>query len=231
MTEATRARTGREREASLRENVAADLAAVARIKGHQRLNVLRVVDALALPGSCAVLMFRIAVAFHRRGLKPVSRALYFLNVVLFGAALHPAARVGPGLVVAHPVGMGWGEFFTCGRNATMTAGVRFGTAASSDPARNGHPTLGDDVVMLDGAKAMGSVTIGDRAIVGANTLVLADVPPEAIMVGQPARIAKMRSDRQIRTDPPVDRSADPLADARAEVGRAAPAQWAHGSAG
>ena len=97
------------REATLRENVVADLTAVARIKSPEPLNLVRAIDALALPGTCAVLMFRIAVAFHRRGLKPISRALYFVNVVLFGAALHPAARVGPGLVVAHPVGMGWGK--------------------------------------------------------------------------------------------------------------------------
>ena len=203
------AANGAAREATLRENVVADLTAVARIKGPEPLNLVRAIDALALPGTCAVLMFRIAVAFHRRGLKPISRALYFVNVVLFGAALHPAARVGPGLVVAHPVGMGWGKNFTCGRNATMTAGVRFGGAASADPARVGHPTLGDDVVMLDGAKAMGRVTIGDRAIVAANTLVLKDVPADAIVVGTPARIAKMRPDRP--------RPNDPLADAQAEL--------------
>ena len=91
----------------------------------------------------------------------------------------------------------------------MTAGVRFGGAASADPARVGHPTLGDDVVMLDGAKAMGRVTIGDRAIVAANTLVLKDMPADAIVVGTPARIAKMRPDRP--------RPNDPLADAQAEL--------------
>ena len=119
--------------------------------------------------------------------------------------------------------MGWGKFFTCGRNATMTAGVRFGGAASADPARVGHPTLGDDVVMLDGAKAMGPVTIGNRAIVAANTLVLKDVPAEAIMVGTPARIAKMRSDRPRPSDRP--------ADAHAEAAHAEPSRADHRTAG
>ena len=216
MREASTADTSA-REASFRENVYGDLSNVVRIKGRDRLTLLGVLDALALPGTCAVLLFRIAVVFHRLGLRPLSRMLYFLNVVLFGAALHPAARVGPGLVVAHPVGMGWGKNFSCGRNATMTAGVRFGGAAADDPARDGHPTLGDDVIMLDGSKAMGPVTIGDRAIVAANTLVLADVPAEAIMVGSPARIAKMRSDRRRRPDP--------VADARAELSAAVPDPW------
>ncbi len=186
--------TGSAPELSLRQTIAADLAAVASIKGEARLTVPAAIDALALPGSCAVLLFRIAAACRRAGLRPVSRALYFLNVVLFGAALHPAAKVGPGLVIGHPSGIGWGQFFVCGRNATITAGVRFGGSGSAEPHRQGHPTLGDDVIMLDGAKAMGPVTIGDRAVIAANTLVLKDVPAEAIMVGQPARIAKMRAD-------------------------------------
>ncbi|HEY5822525.1 MAG TPA: hypothetical protein VIT20_11145 [Propionibacteriaceae bacterium] len=186
------------RELSLRQTIAADLAAVASIRGVERLSVPAALSALALPGSCAVLMFRLAAASRRAGLRPLGRLLYFLNVVWFGAAMHPAARVGPGLVIAHPVGIGWGEFFTCGRNATMTAGVRFGGSGSDEPDRQGHPTLGDDVYMLDGAKAMGPVTIGDRAIVAANTLVLKDVPPDAVVVGQPARVVKMRSERYER---------------------------------
>ena len=66
--------------------------------------------------------------------------------------------------------------------------------------------------MLDGSKAMGPVTIGDRAIVAANTLVLSDVPAEAVAVGQPARVAKMRSDRARRRDR--------VAEARSELAEA-----------
>jgi serine O-acetyltransferase len=59
----------------------------------------------------------------------------------------------------------------------------------------GQPTVGDAVVFLDGAKVMGPVTVGDGAVVAANALVLTDVPPGAIMVGQPARVVRHRSER------------------------------------
>ena len=157
---------------------------------------------LALPGTWAVLLFRTAAACHRASLllRPLSRLLYFANVVLFGADLAPGATVGPGLVIPHPTGTGWGSDLVVGRHAIMTGMVRFGTAAAEDSARVGHPSLGDDVVMLDGAKVMGPVHVGDRAVVAANALVLHDVPPDVVVVGQPARIVHSRAERLARLD-------------------------------
>ncbi|WP_089155512.1 serine O-acetyltransferase [Micromonospora sp. NBS 11-29] len=175
--------------------VVADLAAVARLKGGRRLSLTSAIDVLALPGTWAVILFRVAAACHRTGLRPFSRMLYFLNVVMFGADLAPGARVGPGLCLPHPVGTGWGSGLTVGEGVIMTGAVRFGTAAAQDESRMGQPTVGDHVVLLDGAKAMGPVVIGDRAVVAANALVLHDVPPDAIVVGQPARVVKMRHER------------------------------------
>jgi serine O-acetyltransferase len=175
--------------------VIADLAAVAKLKGRSRLNLVAAVDVLALPGTWAVILFRVASACHWAHLRPLSRILYFLNVVLFGADLAPGARVGPGLCIPHPVGTGWGSGLTAGEGVIMTGAVRFGTAAAQDAGRMGQPTVGDHVILLDGAKAMGPVVIGDRAVVAANALVLHDVPPDAIVVGQPARVVKMRYER------------------------------------
>jgi len=172
------------------ETVRADLEAVARLKGERFPAVGTLVDILMLPGTWAVLLFRTAGLFHRIGLRPLSRILYFLNVVLFGADLAPGADIGPGLAIAHPVFCGWGNELTIGRNCIMTGGVRFGTAASPD--RKGHPVIGDDVFFLDAAKVLGPVTIGSRAVIAANALVLDDVPENAIVVGQPARVVRTR---------------------------------------
>jgi serine O-acetyltransferase len=177
----------------LKSNVAADITAMARLKGRTKVGVGGVVDVLTLPGTWAVLLFRIASACHRSHLRPISRLVYFLNVVTFGADLAPGATVGPGLAIAHPVGMGWGNGLTVGSNVIMTGMARFGTAASEDSERGGEPTIGDDVVVLDGAKAMGPVTIGDRSVIAANALVLHDVPADAIVVGQPARVVRSRA--------------------------------------
>jgi serine O-acetyltransferase len=178
---------------TLRRNVAADLTAMSRLKGRPKLGVGGVIDVLTLPGTWAVLLFRVASACHRAHLRPISRLVYFLNVVTFGADLAPGATVGPGLAIAHPVGMGWGNGLTIGRDVIMTGMARFGTAASEESERGGEPTIGDEVVVLDGAKAMGPVTIGDRAVIAANALVLHDVPADAIVVGQPARVVRSRA--------------------------------------
>jgi serine O-acetyltransferase len=172
--------------------VRADLAAVARLKGARFPTLGAVIDVLTLPGTWAVLLFRTAHALHHSGLRPLSRLLYFANVVLFGADLAPGARIGPGLAIAHPVFCGWGNELEIGRNCIMTGGVRFGTAAS--PERKGHPVVGDDVYFLDAAKVLGAVKIGDRAVVASNALVLQDVPADAVVVGQPARVIRYRTD-------------------------------------
>ncbi len=185
----------------LRPTVAADLAAMARLKGRTSLGPGAVIDVLTIPGTWATLLFRLASTCHRGGLRPVSRLLYFLNVMVTGADLAPGATVGPGLAIAHPVGMGWGSGFTCGKDVILTGMARFGTAAAEDGTRAGEPTLGDEVVVLDGGKAMGPVTIGDRAVIAANALVLHDVAPEALVVGQPARYVKSRTDRRGERDP------------------------------
>jgi serine O-acetyltransferase len=181
----------------LRRTIAADLAGMARLKGRTDTGLLAKVDVLALPGTWAVLLFRLAHACHQvLVLRPVSRILYFLNVVVTGADLAPGANVGPGLVIGHPVGMGWGKGFTCGRDVVMTGMARFGTAAEEDGSRAGEPTIRDEVVILDGAKVLGPVTVGDRAVLAANALVLHDVAPEALVVGQPARFVKTRAERR-----------------------------------
>lgn len=206
---------------TLRQTVLADLAAVARLKGRTRLTVAGAIDVIALPGTCAVILFRIGAALHQRRLTPLSRMCYFLNVVLFGADLAPGAKIGPGLVIGHPVGTGWGNAFTCGRDVIMTGAARFGAAAAEAADRMGQPTVGDGVILLDGAKAMGPVTIGDRAVVAANALVLQDMPPESIIVGQPARVAKMRADRNqpsSRVDP-VTGAVASVAEAETELSR------------
>ncbi len=182
--------------AGLWRTIRADLAATAKLKGSPGLTVGAAIDVLALPGTWAVILFRLAAFCHRSHLRPFSRMLFFLNVVLFGADLAPGAQVGPGLSIPHPVGCGWGSGLTVGLNVIMTGAARFGTAAAQDEGRMGQPTIGDEVVLLDGAKAMGPVMIGDRAVVGANALVLHDVPPDAIVVGQPARVVKMRYERK-----------------------------------
>src|SRR5262249_5886777 len=98
-----------------RELVWADLRAMAELKGARFPSPVALIDILLLPGTLTVLLFRLSCLFHHAGLRPVSRLLYIMNLVLFGADLAPGAHVGPGFVIPHPVGIGMANRVRLGR--------------------------------------------------------------------------------------------------------------------
>lgn len=177
---------------SLAGTIRADLEAFAELKGSSLKSPRQVVDVLAYPGVIAVMMFRCAAVAHRSGLRPLSRILYFLNIVLFGCEIMPEASIGPGLAIPHPVGVAIGSDVRIGRRVRVMGLVRIGGGASEDKSKDGMPTVGDECWLLDGAKVFGPVTVGDRTVVAADTLVLSDLPSDVIAAGRPARVIKQR---------------------------------------
>jgi serine O-acetyltransferase len=165
----------------LRHAIATDLAEMAKAKGTPYPSLGGLADVLSLPGTWATIVWRLAIACHHRGLKPLSRLLYFANIVVFGAELQPGVVVEAGIVIPHPVGIGVASGCTIGRRVRLMGGVRMG--GNANPDRPGHPTLGDDVWILDGAKVFGPTTIGDRSIVGTSAIVSEDVPPDMFLFG------------------------------------------------
>ena len=173
------------------EAVRGDFANMAALKGCRYPSLAGLVDILGLPGTWAVLLFRVASALHRCGLRPLSRLVYFANCVLFGADLAPTATIQPGLVLPHPVGVAVSPVVV-GRNVRLMGGVRLGGGAYDDQSRDGLPTIGDDCYILDGAKLFGPVVVGARTVVGTNAVVVRDLPSDVIAVGNPARVVKHR---------------------------------------
>lgn len=139
------------------------------------------------PGAMAVGLFRVATWLHQARIRPVSRMLYLLNMVLFGCDLAPGAQVGAGLAMPHPAGTGFGHDARIGCDVRLFSGVRVGGGGLEDPAMDGMPTIGDACWLFDGAKVFGKVRLGDGAIVGANAWVTRDVGPMTIVAGSPAR--------------------------------------------
>lgn len=172
--------------------VKADIASMAELKHARYPSLGGLVDVLLLPGTWAAMLFRISSALHASGLRPISRLVYFANCVLFGADLAPTAEVGPGLAMPHPVGVAFSPV-RIGRRARLMGGVRLGGGGYDDVSRDGLPTIGDDCYIFDGAKVFGAVTIGDRVVVGTNSVVSRDVPSDVIVVGIPARVVKRRT--------------------------------------
>jgi serine O-acetyltransferase len=129
-------------------------------------------------------------ARHRGRRSAMPKIFHRAIMALTGIHIDASAHVGPGLAFAHgghvvigPVRMG--------RNCDIYQGVTFGASMSFDhrhPKPPGAPTVGDRVWVGPGAVVAGAVTVGDDAAVGANSLVVRDVPPQGVMVGVPARL-------------------------------------------
>lgn len=110
-----------------------------------------------------------------------------------GIEIHPAAKIGKGLFIDHGMGVVIGETAEVGDYCTLYQGVTLGGTGKHKGKR--HPTLGNNVMVGSGAKILGPFTVGDNAKVGANALVLNEVPPNSTAVGVPARVVKINGVR------------------------------------
>lgn len=168
-------------DVKLRQTIWTDLREMAVVKAVPFPSVGSLVDVAMLPGTWAVLIFRIAHELHRRGMRPLSRLLYFANVVLFGFDVAPATTAGAGLVCPHPVGIAISGGTVLGKRNRVLRTVSIG--GSGDPSRPGSPSSGDDVWFMDNSKVFGDIHVGDRSIVGCLAVITADVPEDTFVQG------------------------------------------------
>lgn len=134
------------------------------------------------------LLLRAAEFFHANNIGLLAKVCAALNLLLFGIEVSPLVEIGGGLSLPHTVGTVIGA--ACiGKNCTILQGVTLG---SSEPdmfyTKSLRPSIGDSVYIGAGAKVIGSVWIGDHAKIGANAVVLCNVPEHAVAVGVPAKI-------------------------------------------
>ena len=143
--------------------------------------------ALGYPGVHAVWAYRIAHAVwvHYPAFKLPARLFSQFVRAMTGIEIHPGATIGPRLFIDHGMGVVIGETAELGADCMLYHGVTLG--GTSLKATKRHPTLGDDVVVGAGAKVLGPILIGDGARIGANAVVVHDVPARATAVGVPAK--------------------------------------------
>ncbi|ACV78060.1 serine O-acetyltransferase EpsC [Nakamurella multipartita] len=143
--------------------------------------------ALGYPGLHAVWCHRLVHRmWHTPGLRLPARLLSQLARAITGIEIHPGARLGRRLFIDHGMGVVIGETAEVGDDVLLFHGVTLG-GRSMRPGKR-HPTLGDRVTVGAGAKILGPVSIGDGAQVGANAVVITDVPAEFLAVGIPAKL-------------------------------------------
>ncbi|AIO18228.1 Serine acetyltransferase [Candidatus Izimaplasma bacterium HR1] len=138
-------------------------------------------------GLHAVWSYRIARFFWKLRLKMIARIISNIGRFNTGVDIHPGAQIGKNFVIDHGSGIVIGETAVIGNNVLMYHGVTLGGTGNHSGAKR-HPSLCDEVMIAAGAKILGDIKIGYGAKVGANSVVLKDVPPHATAVGMPARI-------------------------------------------
>lgn len=145
---------------------------------------------LCTPGFQAVAAHRLIHFLHVRMRIPVlPRFLGLLVRWWTGTEIHPGARIGRGVFIDHAAGVVIGESAIVGDNVTLFQGVTLG-ATGNEKTWKRHPTLESGVFVGSGARILGPVTVGKNARIGAGSVVLRDVPPDATVAGVPARVVK-----------------------------------------
>lgn len=145
------------------------------------------------PGLWALLFHRIAHWLYKKGLRFLPRFISAIGQFLTVIDIHPAASIGRRVFIDHGVGVVIGETAIIGNDVIIYQQVTLG-GVSTDKGKR-HPTLEDGVVIGAGAKILGNITIGANSKVGANSVVVKDVPPESTAVGIPARVLKRGYDK------------------------------------
>jgi serine O-acetyltransferase len=167
------------------------------------------------PGLHAIMMHRVAHWLWDRRLRLMARFLSQANRLLTGIEIHPAAKIGRGLLIDHGMSTVIGETSEIGDNCTLYQGVTLGGTGKQTGKR--HPTLGDNVVVGVGASILGSITVGDSALIGAGAVVLHEVPADSTAVGVPARIVKQEGRRVAAELISGGTEADPLEECVGEL--------------
>ena len=142
------------------------------------------------PGVHAILIYRLAHRLWRGGWRYPARLLAFVARLVSNVDIHPGAVIGPRLFIDHGAGVVIGETAEIGRDVTLYHGVTLGGTSWRKGKR--HPTLGDGVLVGAGAKILGPITVGNHARVGANSVVVQDVPDGCTVVGIPGKVVRLR---------------------------------------
>ena len=157
---------------------------------------------LTYPGVHAMIWHRLAHWLWVRGFKFPGRFLSWLGRFLTNVDIHPGATIGPRCFIDHGAGVVIGETAVAGADVTLYHGVTLG-GTSWSPGRR-HPTLEDGVLVGAGAKILGAITVGTGARVGANSVVIEDVPAGVTVVGIPGKIVREARERRRVADGRID---------------------------
>lgn len=156
---------------------------------------------LLYPGFHALIFHRMAHFLYRHRRFFLARLISQTARHLTGIEIHPGAKIGRGLFIDHGMGIVIGETAEVGDYCTIYHGVTLGGTGKDQGKR--HPTIGDNVLIAAGAKVLGPFRVGSNSRIGANAVVLQEVPPNSTVVGVKARVVKIAGER-VASSPSFD---------------------------
>ena len=162
-------------------------------------------------GVQALLAHRVAHLLWESHVPVVPRTISYASRAVTGVEIHPAAQIGAEFFIDHGAGVVIGETAEIGDRVTLYQGVTLGGTGFARGKR--HPTLEDNVTVGSGAKLLGPVVVGRNAKVGANTVVIEDVPPETTVVGNPGHPVRVEGRPVEGPDTDWIHLPDPIAEA------------------
>jgi len=166
-------------------------------------------------GVQALLSHRVAHALNEAGVPLLPLAISYGSRAVTGIEIHPAAKIGDDFFIDHGSGVVIGETAEVGDRVTLYQGVTLGGTGFARGKR--HPTVGDNVTVGSGAKLLGPIEVGHGAKVGANTVVIQDVPANSTVVGNPGHPVRVDGNRVEGPDTDWIHLPDPVADAIKEL--------------
>lgn len=192
--------------AEVRRDVAAARMRDPAARGVSSLEILA-----AWPGVHALLAHRVAHALHDAKVPLMPRLIAAISRAITGIEIHPAAKIGHGLFIDHGMGVVIGETAELGDDVTLYQGVTLGGTGFATGKR--HPTVQDNVTIGSGAKLLGPITVGHGSKIGANSVVIHDVPANSTVVGNPGHPVRVEGRRPEGPDADWVHLPDPIADA------------------
>jgi serine O-acetyltransferase len=211
--------------AEVRRSIAAARTRDPAARGVSSLEILA-----AWPGVHALLAHRLAHALHAAGVPLLPRLIAAISRAITGIEIHPAASIGRGLFIDHGMGVVIGETAELGDDVTLYQGVTLGGTGFATGKR--HPTVQDNVTIGSGAKLLGPITVGHGSKIGANSVVIHDVPANSTVVGNPGHPVRVEGRRPEGPDADWVHLPDPIADAiKSLAGRIAAVEDTAGDAG
>lgn len=195
-------------------NLAGEIAAhvsAARGRDPATANVSTAEILVSWPGVQAVLAHRVAHRLHRQAVPFIPMVVSYLTRAVTGIEIHPGARIGTGFFIDHGAGVVIGETAEIGDDVTLYQGVTLGGTGFQAGKR--HPSVEDNVTIGSGAKLLGPIVVGHGAKIGANSVVVEDVPPRTTVVGNPGHPVKVDGRRVEGPDADWIHLPDPVQDA------------------